>query len=164
MEPQKRVYETTFILNATLDDAQIDLVIEKFKDFVTKQGGEIRTLDKWGRKRLTYSIQKKNNGFYVACELVGPPDTVQKLERYYSLDENIMRFLTVYLSEKTLKARQEQAKRSERLEAAGTTGGAAVISGERSVVTPPPPPPSPPPEPKPAVKAAPPVVDEDDVT
>lgn len=162
MEPQKRIYETTFILNATLDDAQIDLVIEKFKDFVTKQGGEIRTLDKWGRKRLTYSIQKKNNGFYVACELVGPPDTVQKLERYYSLDENIMRFLTVYLSEKTLKARQEQAKRSERLEAAGTTGGAAGVSGERSVVAPPPPPP--PPEPKPAVKAAPPAVDEDDVT
>lgn len=139
MEQSKRIYETTFILNATLDDAQIDLVIEKFKDFVVKQGAEIRNLEKWGRKRLAYPIQKKNNGFYVLCEMAGPADMVQKLERYYALDENIMRFLTVSLSEKALKARLEQAKRAERQDA-----------------------PPPPVEPKPAVKPVAPVADEDD--
>mgnify|MGYP001199735525 CR=1 FL=1 len=113
MEQQrKRVYETTFIVNATLDDAQIDQVIERFREFVTKNEAEIRTLDKWGRKRLAYPIQKKNNGYYAVCEFSAPAEIVAKLERYYHLDENIMRFLTVQLSEKMLKARQEQERRS----------------------------------------------------
>lgn len=113
MEQQrKRVYETTFIVNATLDDAQIDQVIERFREFVTKNEAEIRTLDKWGRKRLAYPIQKKNNGYYAVCEFSAPADIVAKLERYYHLDENIMRFLTVQLSEKMLKARLEQERRS----------------------------------------------------
>lgn len=113
MEPQrKKVYETTFIVNATLDDAQIDQTIERLGEFLTKNEAEIRTLDKWGRKRLAYPIQKKNNGFYTVCEFSGPSDIVGKLERYYHLEENIMRFLTIQLSEKMLKARQEQERRA----------------------------------------------------
>ncbi|HLA68306.1 MAG TPA: 30S ribosomal protein S6 [Bacteroidota bacterium] len=119
MEQQRRkVYETTFILNATLDDAQIDQIIEKFRDFVTKQAGEMKVLEKWGRKRLSYPIQKKNNGFYVISEFTAPSDMISKLERYYALDENIMRFLTIQLSEKALKAREQQAKLIEKEESA----------------------------------------------
>ncbi|HLE32022.1 MAG TPA: 30S ribosomal protein S6 [Bacteroidota bacterium] len=119
MDQQRRkVYETTFILNATLDDAQIDQIIEKFREFVSKQSGEIKVLDKWGRKRLSYPIQKKNNGFYVVSEFTAPSDMIIKLERHFTLDENIMRFLTIQLSEKALKAREQQAKLTEKDEAA----------------------------------------------
>lgn len=119
MEQQHRkVYETTFIVNATLDDAQIDQVIDRFKEFIGKQSGEVTSLEKWGRKRLAYPIQKKNNGFYCVSEFTAPADAIVKLERYYSLDENVMRFLTIQLTEKMLKARTEQAKLNERSEAA----------------------------------------------
>jgi small subunit ribosomal protein S6 len=111
MEQRKKIYETTFIANATLDDAQIDQIVERFKDFLGKNGAEVRTLDKWGRKRLAYPIEKKNNGFYTVCEFTAPSDIMTKLERYYALDENIMRFLTVQLTEKMLKARQEQERK-----------------------------------------------------
>jgi small subunit ribosomal protein S6 len=113
-----KVYETTFIVNATLDDAQIDQIINKFSEFVVKQSGEIKVLEKWGRKRLSYPIQKKNNGFYTVCEFTAPSEMIIKLERYYALDENIMRFLTIQLSEKALKAREEQAKLSAKEESA----------------------------------------------
>lgn len=111
MEQRKKIYETTFIANATLDDAQIDQIVERFKEFLTKNGSEIRVLEKWGRKRLAYPIEKKNNGFYTICEFNAPADIIVKLERYYALDENIMRFLTVQLSEKLIKARQDMERK-----------------------------------------------------
>lgn len=105
MEHKKKIYETTFIVNASLDDAQIDGVIEKAKEVVTKNGGEIRDLFKWGRKRFAYPIKKKNNGFYVVVEFSAPGDVVGKLERHYELDENILRYLTLVLDKIALKAR-----------------------------------------------------------
>lgn len=105
MDQPKHVYETTFIVNATLDDAQIDGVISKITDFIQKHGGEIRELVKWGRKRFAYPLQKKNNGFYVVCEFAAPGDLVAKLERHYFLDENILRYLTILLTPKVLKVR-----------------------------------------------------------
>lgn len=101
----KKLYESTFIVNAALDDAQIDGVIEKVKDNITKNGGEVVELAKWGRKRFVYPIKKKNNGFYVVCEINAPGDFVAKLERHYQLDENIIRYLTIALDKRALKSR-----------------------------------------------------------
>lgn len=105
MDHPKHVYETTFIVNATLDDAQIDGVINRVTDLIQKQGGEVRELVKWGRKRFAYPIAKKNNGFYVVCEFAATGQLIGKLERHYFLDENILRYLTVHLSPKVLKVR-----------------------------------------------------------
>ena len=109
MPDVKRVYETTFIVNASLDDHQIDAVIEKVKDLITKNGGEIREFVKWGRKRFAYPIKKKNNGFYVVIEFSAPGDVIAKLERHYFLDENILRYLSLVLDKRALKARTAAA-------------------------------------------------------
>jgi small subunit ribosomal protein S6 len=109
MAGTKRVYETTFIVNASLDDHQIDAEIEKVKDLIVKNGGEIRELVKWGRKRFTFTIKKKNNGFYVVIEFSALGDVVAKLERHYFLDDNILRYLTIVLDKRALKARTAAA-------------------------------------------------------
>ena len=101
----KRLYESTFIVNAALDDAQIDGVIEKVKDVITKNGGEVRDLAKWGRKRFAYSIRKKNNGFYVVVEFNATGEVIPKLERHYQLDETVIRYLTIALDKKALISR-----------------------------------------------------------
>lgn len=100
-----KLYETTFIVNAALDDAQIDSVIEKVKETIAKNGGQVRDLAKWGRKRFAYSIKKKNNGFYVVCEFGAVGDVVAKLERHFQLDENVIRYLTIALDKKALQSR-----------------------------------------------------------
>ena len=106
----KRIYETTFIVNAGLDDPQIDAVIDKVKDVIVKNGGEIRDLFKWGRKRFAYTIKKKNNGFYTVVEFSAPGDAIAKLERHYQLDENVIRYLTILLDKKALKAKVAAAE------------------------------------------------------
>jgi small subunit ribosomal protein S6 len=105
MEQTKRLYETTFIVNAYLDDAQIDQSIARVQEFITNNGGEIVALDKWGRKRFAYPIRKKNNGFYVLIELKATGNLVAQLERFYQLDESILRYLTIQVDKKALKAR-----------------------------------------------------------
>ena len=109
MQKENKLYETTFIVNAALDDAQIDAVIEKVRDVIVKNGGETTSIEKWGRKRLAYTIEKKNNGFYAFFEFKGPGDLIAKLERHYHLEEQIIRHLTIQLEKKALKAKERAA-------------------------------------------------------
>jgi small subunit ribosomal protein S6 len=105
MEKKKNIYETTFIVNASLDDPQIDAIIDKVQEVITKNNGEIMELAKWGRKRFAYPIKKKNNGFYVVVEFSSTGDLVARLERHFLLEENIIRFLIIGLDKKALQSR-----------------------------------------------------------
>ena len=100
-----RLYETTFIVNASLDDTQVDAVIGRVQDVIVKNGGTANALNKWGRKRLAYSINKKTNGFYVNIEFTAPAPLLASLERAFQLDEMILRFLTIQLDQKAIAAR-----------------------------------------------------------
>ncbi|MFQ5797173.1 MAG: 30S ribosomal protein S6 [Bacteroidota bacterium] len=109
----KRFYETTFIVNASLDDQQVEAAITKVQDTIEKNGGQIKALEKIGRKRLAYPISKKNNGFYVSIEFVAASNLIDQLERFYEFEENILRFLTVVVDNKVLKARQLSLAQSQ---------------------------------------------------
>jgi small subunit ribosomal protein S6 len=106
----KRTYETTFIVNASLDDSQIESVINRVQDTITKGGGSITAFNKWGRKRLSYPINKKTTGFYVNIEFDAPGAAITMLKRSFQLDEMILRHLTVIIDAKALKARQPAAE------------------------------------------------------
>jgi len=92
------VYESAVLINAALDDQQIDSILSKIKDFITNNGGQIRELDNWGRKRLAYTVDKSKIGYYAIYRFDAPSDIVAKLERTYTLDEQILRFVTLKLS------------------------------------------------------------------
>ncbi len=104
MTHTKYPYETTFIVNASLEDPQVDAIINHIQEVITRNGGEITALNKWGRKRLAYTIKKKNNGYYVNIEFGGTGSVVPQLERTYLLDENILRFLTIHRDKRSLRA------------------------------------------------------------
>lgn len=108
MSVKPRTYETAFIVNAGLDDPQIDAVVEKVKETVSKNGGVVKDVDLWGRKRFAYPIKKKNNGYYAIFVFEGPGDIVAKLERHYQLDENILRHLTITLDKNALLTRDKR--------------------------------------------------------
>ncbi len=106
MDTTQRPYETTVIVNASLDDAQIESVIGRIQETIAKNGGSILALNKWGRKRLAYPINKKTNGFYVNIEFTAPPSILSILERSYHLDEMVLRYLTIVLDAKAIAARK----------------------------------------------------------
>lgn len=109
MDKSKRLYETTFIINASIEDTQIEAVITHVQETITSNGGEITAVNKWGRKRLAYAIQKKNNGYYVNLEFLAPGTVLARLEHTFLLDENILRFLSIQLDKKAIEARKQAA-------------------------------------------------------
>ena len=109
MASARKFYETTYILNASLEDTQIEAAIHHVAEIIERNGGAVTATNRWGRKRMAYAIEKKNNGFYVNVEFNGPGQVIAQLERAYLLDENILRFLTVQLDKYALEAKAKSA-------------------------------------------------------
>lgn len=97
------VYESAILINAALEDNQIENVINRVKEFITTNGGQIRDFENWGRKRLAYPVEKSKIGYYVILRFDAPGSIVSKLERFYNLDEHILRYLTIKLSKEALE-------------------------------------------------------------
>jgi len=108
------VYESAILINAALDDQQIESILTHVKELITNNGGEILELENWGRKRLAYPVEKSKIGYYAIFRFDAPGDIIAKLERAYSLDEQILRFVTLKLSKYAL----EQIEKNKALSSA----------------------------------------------
>lgn len=129
----KNTYETTIIVNAGLEDTAIDGIVEKTAQFIKEGGGEISNLDKWGRKRLAYPIKKKNNGYYTYYLFEGPADLPPKMERFFFLEEHVIRHLTLQLSPKALEFRIKQRElKGAETQDAGSAANANETSDDAS--------------------------------
>ena len=115
---RKRTYESVAIINATLEDDQIESTISRMQETITTHGGEILDLDKWGRKRLAYPINKAKSGYYVIFRFNASTDLIATLERNYRLDENVIRYLTIQLDKYALEAIAKQKEAVKNAEAA----------------------------------------------
>lgn len=104
----RRLYETTYILNATLEDAEIEEAISRISEYIVHHGGTIREVNRWGRRRMAYPIKKRYNGFYVHCIFEAPPSSVPVIERFLILDDSVLRHLTVQLSERLIEYRKQR--------------------------------------------------------
>ena len=95
-------YETVFILNPVLSEAQIKEAVEKFENFLTSKGAEMVAKEDWGLKKLAYSIQNKKSGFYHLFEFKAPGDIIESFEVEFRRDERVMRYLTVRLEKEAI--------------------------------------------------------------
>jgi small subunit ribosomal protein S6 len=123
----RRVYESTIIINAALEDNDIDAVINKITTYVENHGGVILETDKWGRKRLAYPINKKFNGYYVHIVFESLPVNIPVIERFFVLEDTVLRHLTLVLTDKLRQHRKEKAL------AEGKESGTHLISGTDTV-------------------------------
>jgi small subunit ribosomal protein S6 len=105
----RRVYETTFIVNAALEDNDVESVISKVTGYIENHGGKIQEIDKWGRRRLAYPINKKYNGYYVHIIFDANSNAIPILERFMVLEDTILRHLTLVLEDKLRQFRVKRA-------------------------------------------------------
>ena len=106
----KRYYESYIIIDGNLEDSAIEDIIRKYESLLIKNEVDINNIDRIGRKRLSYLIKKRLTGYYVCFEMLSSPQFITKLERTYILDENILRYLTIFMSSKALKEKEEHLK------------------------------------------------------
>lgn len=96
----RKIYETTFIVNAALEDPDIEAIITKVTNYIQNLGADILQINKWGRRRLAYPINKKYNGYYVHVIYDASPSIIPLIERFLVLDDTILRHLTLALPKK----------------------------------------------------------------
>jgi len=88
-------YEVLYILSAEQEDEAIAAQIEKFSGIITAGGGTVTEVDQWGRRRLAYPINYKNDGFYVLVNFEAPAELPMELERNFKIDENVYRYMVI---------------------------------------------------------------------
>ncbi len=113
----KRHYESVVILNAALEDEQIETTLTRIQETLKTNGAEISDIERWGRKRLAYPIQKSKSGYYAIFRFESPTETIKELERIYRLDETIVRYLTIMLGKEDLKYIAQMKERASQQEA-----------------------------------------------
>jgi small subunit ribosomal protein S6 len=91
------------MINAALDDDQIEVEVSRLQENIINFGGEIIEVEKVGRKRLAYIVNKSKIGYYAIFRFNAPSNVVAKLERSYSLNDNVLRFLTILLDKNALE-------------------------------------------------------------
>ena len=69
-----RTYEIMFIVRPDVEEADLDKLIEGFQKNVTDGGGEVKSVEKMGRRRLAYTVRKFNDGFYVLLNVAAASD------------------------------------------------------------------------------------------
>ena len=97
-------YETIFVIDSLLKNNEIDEIIKRYERFISANGGNIRDIQRWGKRRLAYEIKKRQYGFYVYVRFEGPGTVIKPLEREFTLNESILRYLNIALDEQALKA------------------------------------------------------------
>lgn len=96
----QKAYEMLVILNYEITDEEIESKIEKIRDILSKEKGEIKGINKWGKRRLAFEIKKTKKGFYLLLQLMLEPDSITNIEHDLKYVEGINRFMIARISEK----------------------------------------------------------------
>ena len=86
-----RHYEVMIILDSKQDERTVAPSLDKFLEIVRKENGKVENVDVWGKQRLAYPINKKEEGIYAVVNLECEHATVDELDRVLNLSDNVVR-------------------------------------------------------------------------
>ena len=110
-----RTYEVMYIVRPDIEEADIDKLIEGFEKNVTDGGGEVKSTEKMGRRRLAYTVRKFNDGFYVLMTIDAKGPLVSEIERRLRVSEQVIKFITVRIDEEEKRLAKVKAIRDTRV-------------------------------------------------
>jgi len=108
-----RIYEQLFIVKPDAPEEEVDQFIEAMRGVVTNAGGTVDKVEKWGKRRLAYRVDKYREGAYVLFQFTANPETVKEFERRLRVADMVVKFLTVRIDE-TLKRLDKRKKEREK--------------------------------------------------
>ena len=106
-----RVYEILFIADPNLGEPEVDALTTQIQGYIEKEGARIQKVEKWGKKRLAYTIGKHREGSYVLLVAEGGAALVKEVERRMRVTDGVIKFITVRVDEDLRKAEASKARR-----------------------------------------------------
>ena len=94
MEKVINSYETLFVVDCTLGEESVKAIVDKFTTLINDNATEV-SVDEWGKRRLAYPINYKNDGYYVLVNFKSEGSFTAELERVFGITEGILRSIVI---------------------------------------------------------------------
>ncbi|WP_298372531.1 30S ribosomal protein S6 [Azospirillum sp.] len=114
------LYECVLIARQDISAAQAEALSEQFAQIIRDNGGTIAKTEYWGLKTLTYKVKKNRKGHYTLFNIDAPAAAVAEMERNMSINEDVLRYMTVRVDEldanpsAMMQSRNERSDRGDR--------------------------------------------------
>lgn len=112
-------YEHVVISRQDISPQQAEALNETMKTLIEESGGTVAKIEYWGLRNLTYRVKKNRKGHYSLLAIDAPSAAVKEMERQLSINEDVLRFMTIRVEELDLElspvlARRDRGDRPER--------------------------------------------------
>ena len=124
-----RNYEIMFIVNPNAVEEEIDKINAQIEGIVTAGGGQIHNIEKMGKRRLAYEVDKHREGFYVLFATAANGDIIKECERRLRVMDAVIKYITVRIDE---EARRFEKIKNYRQKRASRRGSGAARAPEQS--------------------------------
>jgi small subunit ribosomal protein S6 len=108
-----RIYEELFIVKPDAPEEEVDAFVETLRTQLTNTGATVDKVEKWGKRKLAYRVDKYREGSYVLLQFTANADAVKELERRLRVSDVVIKFLTVRIDE-TLKRLDKRKKERDK--------------------------------------------------
>lgn len=88
-------YEGIFVVDPELKEEDLQKVEDSIKDTIAKQSGVVENVEKWGKKKLAYRINRRRDGVYLYVRFKADPLAISKMNKAYELNESILKTLII---------------------------------------------------------------------
>src|SRR5262245_4069857 len=89
------LYEHIFLVRQDASNTQVEALTQQFKTVIEERGGKVTKTEYWGIKPLTYRMKKNRKAHYTLMNVDAPSAALDEVERQQSINEDVLRFLTV---------------------------------------------------------------------
>ena len=109
-----KTYELTLILDAQLPPEKQEELVAKYLDMLKSRNVEILTVEKWGKKKLAFTIEDRQYGYYLMTKFRAPAQLVPEIEHFLKVTSGIFRYLILLRDPRTLTLMQNEGERLAR--------------------------------------------------
>lgn len=113
-----RQYETAFLITPKLEEEETEKLIEKMAEVVKKKKGKMVNIEKWGKRRLAYPIDKLDEAVYVFFHYEGDPEIPHELQRRFRQTEAVIRYLTLKKETRIQPRKGTKSQKKEKMKKA----------------------------------------------
>ncbi len=90
-----RDYELVVILSPELAEEDLPAAVDRLSQFIADRGGEVKDINRWGRRKLAYPIKSHSEGNYLVTQVRLDPNRTSDLEAGLRISEEVLRHLLV---------------------------------------------------------------------
>ena len=122
------LYEHVFLARQDISQAQVEALTKEYTGVIEEGGGKIGKTEYWGLRTVAFKIKKNRKAHYSLMNIDAPPAAITEVERQMSINEDVLRFMTIRVDEheegpSAMMRKRDDDDRGDRGDRRGGRGG-----------------------------------------